>query len=104
MNLQQQREEARRRRLINRSVVQHRQRYFDEVRRGIVVQAATPGRELTGPLAISPQFIAGPALPDNPAVTRFLKAGIVATMLGLVVQFRSPLLDAVLSAIPGVAG
>ena len=32
MNLQQQREEARRRRLINRSVVQHRQRYFDEVR------------------------------------------------------------------------
>ena len=37
MNLQQQREEARRRRLVNRSLIQHRKQYFDDIRRNLVI-------------------------------------------------------------------
>lgn len=104
MNLQQQREEARRRRLINRSVVQHRQRYFDDVRRGVVAQVAPMGRVMPGPLANVPQPMAGPVMIDNPAITATLKTATVAVMLGLLVQFHAPLLNAVLSMFPGVAG
>ena len=104
MNLQQQREEARRRRLINRSVVQHRQRYFDEVRRGVVAQGMPMGRVMPGPLASVPQPVSGPMVIDSPAITAMLKSGIVVVMLGLVAQFHAPLLNAALSMLPGVTG
>ncbi|MBA4284664.1 MAG: hypothetical protein C0434_03935 [Xanthomonadaceae bacterium] len=104
MNLQQQREEARRRRLINRSVVQHRQRYFDDVRRGVVTQSLPLGRVLPGPLTPSPLPMQEPEMIDSPAITLTLKFGIVAAMFGLLVQFREPLLNAVLSLLPGVTG
>jgi len=104
MNLQQQREEARRRRLISRSLVQHRQRYFEEVRRGVVTPGTTMGRIMPGPLVSSPQAISGPVMIDSPAITSALKTATVGLMLGLLVQFHSPLLNAVLSVLPGATG
>jgi len=104
MNLQQQREEARRRRLINRSVVQHRQRYFEDVRRGVVTQVMPLGRVLPGPLTRPSLRLPGPEMIDSPAATLTLKVGIVAAMFGLLLQFRAPLLNAVLSLLPGVTG
>ena len=105
MNPQQQREEARRRRLVNRSLTQHRQSYFDDVRRGVVAQSVAMGRVMPrGPMSVAPDVPAGPLMIDSPAATRMLKTGIIALMIGLVVQFHAPLATALLSLIPGFAG
>jgi len=97
MNLQQQREEARRRRLVNRNVAQHRQLYFDEARRGVVSNAGTVRRN-------SPRLVLsaaqGDPIVDSPAITIALKLGIVTLMAGLLVQHKSALLQAVLSLLP----
>lgn len=93
MNLQQQREEARRRRLINRSQAQHRKLYFDDVRRSLVV-----GSRLPPSPAITDQQDRAPT--DSEITTRVLKFGIVAMMAGLLVQHATPLLQAVASLLP----
>ena len=41
---------------------------------------------------------------DNPAITAALKAATVAAMLGLLLQFHTPLLNAMRSLLPGAAG
>jgi len=105
MNPQQQREEARRRRLVNRSVTQHRQSYFDDVRRGVVAPGIVMGRVMPrGPMSAAPEAPAGPLMIDSPAATALLKTGIVAVMVGLLVQFHAPLATALLSLVPGFAG
>lgn len=97
MNLQQQREEARRRRLINRSVVQHRQLYFDDVRRSLVSNAGIVLR--SPPRLLMPAAQQAPVI-DSPAITDLLKAGIVTLMLGLLLQHKAALLQAALSLLP----
>jgi hypothetical protein len=105
MNPQQQREEARRRRLVNRSVTLHRQSYFDDVRRGVVVPGAAMGRVMPrGPMSPTPAAPTGPRMIDSPAATAMLKTAIIATMVGFVVQFHAPLAAALLSLVPGFSG
>ncbi|WP_293367412.1 hypothetical protein [Nevskia sp.] len=105
MNPQQQREEARRRRLVNRSVTQHRQSYFDDVRRGVVAPGIAMGRVMPrGPMNAAPEALDAPVMIDSPATTLLLKTGIIALMIGLVVQFHAPLVTAVLSLVPDFAG
>jgi len=102
MNPQQQREEARRRRLVNRSVVQHRQRHFDDVRRGVVTPTMMLNRDLPrGTLNPVQGEIGHPVMIDNPAITRMVKVAIIGTMAGLLLQFQSPLSTLLLSLIAG---
>jgi len=96
MNLQQQREEARRRRLVNRNVAQHRQLYFDEARRGVVSSAGTIRRS---PRLVLSADQSDPVV-DSPAITIALKLGIVTLMAGLLIQHKGVLLQAVLSLLP----
>ena len=93
MNLQQQREEARRRRLVNRSLTQHRKQYFDDVRRSLVLGnlTALPSVE------VQPQ---GQIVIDSPAITQALKLGIVLSMAAVLLQNATPLLKAVASLLP----
>jgi hypothetical protein len=93
MNLQQQREEARRRRLVNRSLIQHRKQYFDDVRRSLVVGNLTmlPAADMR------PQ---DPTVIDSPAITRTLKLGIVMVMAAVLLQNAVPLLKAAASLLP----
>lgn len=93
MNLQQQREEARRRRLVNRSLIQHRKQYFDDVRRSLVLGnlTALPSVE------VQPQ---GQIVIDSPAITQALKLGIVLSMAAVLLQNATPLLKAAASLLP----
>lgn len=112
MNLQQNREEARRRRLVNRSVAQHRQLYFEDVRRGVVnVGSASVRRPLRVAGRVDDRFDGGFDSAqdhdgaDHSAMTLIVKGGIVLTMLGMLVQFREPLLAAAVALLPsGLAG
>ena len=105
MNPQQQREEARRRRQLIRSVAQHRQTYFDDVRRRVVVPGTAMGRVMPrGPMSAAAEMPAGPAMIESPAATLALKTGIVALMAGLLVLFHAPLATALLSLVPGFVG
>lgn len=102
MNLQQQREEARRRRLVNRSVAQHRQLYFDDARRGVV---STVGNQRRSPLRLASAAGHNEPAIDSPAITRALKIGIVTMMAGLLTQHGAALLQAATTLLPfGLVG
>lgn len=93
MNLQQQREEARRRRLVNRSLIQHRKQYFDDIRRNLVI----------GNLTVLPVVDTRPqeqAVIDSPAITQALKTAIVIAMTAVLIQNAVPLLKALASLLP----
>ncbi|MDP3295117.1 MAG: hypothetical protein Q8M37_10335 [Nevskia sp.] len=97
MNQQQQREEARRRRLINRNVAQHRQLYFDDARRGVVSNAGTVRRNTPRLASVADQ---SDLIIDSPLITFALKLGIVALMVGLLIQHQAALLQGMLSLLP----
>ncbi|GAC1622276.1 MAG: hypothetical protein NVS9B10_06070 [Nevskia sp.] len=86
MNLRQHHEEARRRRLINRSVTQHRQIFFEAIRGSTVNYAAAPVRRCASRLQPGTQDI------DDPAMTRVLQVGIVLAMVATVFVVRVPLM------------
>jgi len=95
MNLQQQREAVRRRRLVSRGAQPHRQRHLDEIRLGRVASRMIV-RPAAGPVAdLQPGL-------DDPAATRLVKIAIIATMVGLLAQFHAPLLAVALAALPGI--
>lgn len=90
MNLQQQREAVRRRRLVSRGVQQMRQRHLDEIRLGIVAsQFAQRSTHHVARPDPSTQL-------EDPATTLAVKATIVLTMAGLLLQFHAPLAEAAL--------
>lgn len=90
MNLRQHHEEARRRRLINRSAAQHRQIFFEAIRGSTVSHATVPMRR-------SARQQPGAQDIDDPRMTLALQAGIVLSMLGTIVMFRAPLAAALQS-------
>ncbi len=90
MKLHPNREEARRRRLVNRSAAQNRQIFFDAIHGNTVNVGTMPTRRS------SRQAMATPDI-DDPRVTLALKAGVLSTMLGTVLLFRAPLLTALQS-------
>ncbi len=94
MNLQQQREEARRRRLINRSLMQHRKLYFDDVRRSLVT-----GNRLPPSIDIADQQDQPPVF-DGEIATRVLKLCIVVAMAALLIQHATPLLQVAARLLP----
>ncbi len=91
MNLRQHHEEARRRRLINRSVAQHRHLLFEAIRHSTVNYAAAPVRRMTARPQQAMQDI------EDPAMTRLLQAGIVLAMLATLFVVRVPLIAAISS-------
>lgn len=96
MNLQQQREAVRRRRLVTRGVQQMRQRHLDEVRLGVV---ASQFAHRSAHHVMQPD----PSVQlELPAVTLAVKAMIVLTMAALLLQFHAPLADAALSVLASV--
>lgn len=97
MNPRQHLEEARRRRLVNRSVVQHRQMYFDTIRRSTVNYATAPVRR-SARLQPVPQDI------EEPAMTRLLQAGILLAMAATLYVVREPLLAALGSLLSPILG
>jgi hypothetical protein len=93
MNLRQYHQEARRRRLINRSVAQHRRVFFEAIR-GSTVRYAAAANYATAPVRRSARLQPGPQDLDDPVMTRALQFGIVLTMVATIVLFRAPLVEA----------
>lgn len=95
MNLRQYHQEARRRRLINRSAAQHRRVFFEAIRGSTVRYAAAANyATATAPVRRSARLQPGPQDLDDPVMTRALQFGIVLTMVATVVLFRGPLVEA----------
>ena len=91
MNLRQHHEEARRRRLINRSAAQHRQIFFDAVRGSTVSYVAAPSRRTSARTQPPIQDI------DDPVMTRVVQIGIVLAMAAITYAVRAPLMVAWMS-------
>jgi hypothetical protein len=87
MNLRQHHEEARRRRLINRSAAQHRQIMFETIRGTTVNYSTAPVRRSTRQQPGTQDI-------DDPRMTFALQASIVLAMLGTVMLFHAPLASA----------
>lgn len=92
MNQQTFQQEARRRRLINRSAAQHRQLFFEAIHGNTLRQSAGQVRRASR----SPQRLAEI---ESPAITLAVQSGIVLGMVGMLVLFRAPLTAALLSLI-----
>lgn len=87
MNPHPSRLEARRRRLVNRGVAQHRQLFFETVRGSTVSYAFSPARR-----SVRPQVVAHDI--DDPSMTFALQFAIILAMAVVVFWFRSALGEA----------